>query len=101
MESLSATEAGATDADNGDFLLLADLSKPDEPLYYCAVSKQQTDVLQGKLTYVYLILCAGTVTISMTGQRPNMSVNHSVLLQSSLMQRKHTADCHQHRGDEG
>ena len=37
----------------------------------------------------------------MTGQTPNMTVNHSVLLQSLLMQRKHTAGCHQHRGGEG
>ena len=31
---------------------------------------------------------------SMAGLRPNTTVNHSVLPQSPLMQRKHTAGCH-------
>ena len=30
-----------------------------------------------------------------------MTVNHSVLQESLLMQRKHTADCNQHRDGEG
>ena len=34
---------------------------------------------------------------SMNGQRPNMIVNYSVLQQSPVMHRKHTAGCHQHR----
>ena len=37
----------------------------------------------------------------MTGQRPNMTVNHSVLQQSPLMQRKNTAGRRQHRASEG
>ena len=38
---------------------------------------------------------------SMTGQRPNMTVHHSVLWHSPLIQRKHTVGCRQYRDGGG